>query len=298
MKKLIAIFSLLLLAGCSEPMNTVSESMPLGDIKQEKEIMKQTVHVYSLKQNSQGTIFKWDNRDKWAIVPASVVVSHPKALIETSTGQLLEGTITSLNADLNIAIVHFRNSAVLEQKKLDKDTISNAFSTFNDENEEVKLSAAQLDEILSIKTKTGVPFDERTEARNKLQNYPILIQAEENKIETYEKETFIFDRDAVQLKMNEFIEQYNSYVNKKENILLSMIANDDVKQVFLDWEVYGEAYTFFEPEVTSISFEGFLYRGIFKAKMGKEKPQDVQVAVAFMKENETYRIVTFAISEM
>ena len=115
MKKLLILASLLVLTACSEPMDTVSESMPKGEIKQEKEMMKNTVHVYSLTQNSEGTIIHWKDRDKWLIVPASVVVEHPKALIETSNGQLLEGTITYINKETNTAIVHFRNSAILKE---------------------------------------------------------------------------------------------------------------------------------------------------------------------------------------
>ena len=87
MKKLLILGSLLFLTACSEPMDTVSDSMPKGEIKQEKEIMTQAVHVYSLTQNSEGTIIHWDERDKWLIVPASVVVEHPKALVETSKVQ-------------------------------------------------------------------------------------------------------------------------------------------------------------------------------------------------------------------
>lgn len=297
MRKLLMLASLLVLTACSEPMDTVSESMPMGEIKQEKESMKNTVHVFSLTQNSEGTIIQWKDRDKWVIVPASVVVEHPKALIETSNGQQLEGTVTYINQELNTAILHFRNSAKLEKKKLDLEEVSKAYKSFNAEKEEVTLNTVQMKEIVSNLSNKEVPFEERAEARAYLQAYPITIAKEENKIKSYDKGTFSFDRDAIQLQVNEFINQYNAYVNKEENNLLSMIANDNVKNIFLEWEEFGEKFTFFEPEVTSISYEGFLYRGQFKTNMGEKDAKEVTVALAFMKENETYRIVTFAISE-
>ena len=297
MKKLLILASLLFLTACSEPMDSVSDSMPMGEIKQEKEIMKKAVHIYSLTQNSEGTIIHWNERDKWLIVPASVVVEHPKALVETSNGQLLEGTVTYINTELNTAIVHFRNSAILEEKKLNLNDASKTYKTFSGEDKEITLTVAQIEELVSTLSNKGVSFDERIEARALLQTYPPFIAKQVNKIENYEKETFSFDRDVIQLQVNEFIKQYNAYVNEQENTLLSMIANDEVKKIFLEWEEYGEKFTFFEPEVTSISYEGFLYRGQFQTKMGEKDPKEVNVALAFMKENETYRIVTFAIGE-
>jgi hypothetical protein len=297
MKKLLVLASLLFLTACSEPLDTVSDSMPMGEIKQEKEIMKKAVHIYSLTQNSEGTIIHWDERDKWLIVPASVVVEHPKALVETSNGQLLEGTVTYIDTELNTAIVHFRNSAILEEKKLDLNEASKTYKTFSVEDKEITLTVAQMEAFIQSLNNKGVPFEERTEARAQLQAFPSLIAKPDNKIENYEKETFSFDRDAIQLQVNEFVKQYNAYVNEQENALFSMIANDEVKKIFLEWEAFGEKFTFFEPEVTSISYEGFLYRGQFQTKMGEKDPKEVNVALAFMKENETYRIVTFAISE-
>ena len=84
MKKWIVFLFTIFLMGCSEPVSNVYESTSQKESDQQRVQMDVKVHVYSLEQNNEGYIIKWDDRDKWVITNASVVYQHPKALIETS----------------------------------------------------------------------------------------------------------------------------------------------------------------------------------------------------------------------
>ena len=276
MKKWI-IFSLsVLLIGCSEPVSTVYESTTKEDREQLREQMDVKVHVYSLEQNNVGYVIKWDERDKWIITNASVVYQHPKALIETSNNQLLEGEVVYSDTDMNIAVIHFRNSAdvLLEQYTDSLFNVTNGvptkFISYDKANKPITIEETKISNLSQKITKEPLSFDERIKARKQLESFPKIVVNDDNKIDTYEKSTFLFDQDQIHIAANDFFDQYSAFVNGQPSTILEMIANDRLQTVFYEWEEYGEKYTFGEVNITSIYYSNFQYIVQFETKMGSE----------------------------
>ena len=277
MKKWI-IFSLsVLLIGCSEPVSTVYESTTKEEREQLREQMDVKVHVYSLEQNNVGYVIKWDERDKWIITNASVVYQHPKALIETSNNQLLEGEVVYSDTDMNIALLHFRNSAdvLFEEQYTDSyfnvsNGVPTEFISYDKDNKPLTIQETTLTNLIQIVTKEPLTFEERIAARKQLESFPKIVLNDENKIDTYEKSTFLFDQDQIHLAANEFFNQYAAFVNEQPSTLLEIIANDRLQSVFYEWKDFGETYSFGEVNITSIRYSNFQYIVQFETIMGSE----------------------------
>ncbi len=277
MKKWMLFFLTALLIGCSEPVSTVYESTSKQEKEQQREQMDIKVHVYSLEQNNAGYIIKWDNRDKWIITNASVVYQHPKVLIETSNNQLLEGDVVYSDIDTNSAVIHFRNSAdvLLEEQYTDMrykmtNGVPKEFVSFNKENIPLTINEATISTLINIVGKKSLSFDERMIIREQLQNFPKIAAYEENKIDTYEKST-LFDEDEIHLTANLFFEQYNAFVYEKSSTIKEMVANDQLQNVFSEWEVFGATYAFGDVKITTIESANFQYIVHFESTMDNEK---------------------------
>ncbi len=277
MKKWIIFLFAALLTGCSEPVSTVYESASQEEKEKQREQMDVKVHVYSLEQNNAGYIIKWDERDKWVMTNASVVYQHPKALIETSNNQLLEGEVVFIDIESNIAVLHFRNSAdVLLQQYTDtlfkvSSGVPKQFISFDKENTPLTINEATIANLVKKVKKKPLPFDKRMDAREQLQSFPKIMLKKENKIETYEKATFSFDQDRIHLAANLFFEQYNAFVNEKPSTIFEIIANDQLRDVFSEWEVFGETYAFGDVNISMIQTANFQYIVQFVSTMDNEK---------------------------
>lgn len=296
MKKIFVLISLILLAGCSSPLDTVKDVIPSANEETQQETMDAKVHLYSLTQNAEGYVIAWDERNKWAIVPASVIVSHPKVLVETSNGQLLEGTVTLIDIEHNEAIVHFRNSAVFKAET-DLSNVAKVYVTYDMNGEKVSVDSKLLEQYVENLSKDELSFEQRAEAREALKNYVPIVARSENKVETYDKQTFSFDRDALQILMNEFIKEYNAYVTEQESTLLAMFANDALKEIFVSRDAYGNEFTLNKSNVKGLSYEGYLYKATFDAEMGVDDPVNVSVQIIFSLIENKYKIVTLSINK-
>jgi len=303
MKKWI-IFSLsVLLIGCSEPVSTVYESTTKEEREQLREHMDVKVHVYSLEQNNVGYVIKWDERDKWIITNASVVYQHPKALIETSNNQLLEGEVVYSDTNLNIAVLHFRNSADVLFEEQYNDSVFNfsngvptKFISYDKANKPITIEETTISNLTQQVTKEPLSFEERITARKQLESFPEIVVNDENKIDTYEKSTFLFDQDQIHLAANEFFNQYSAFVNGQPSTLLEMIANDRLQTVFYEWEEFGETYTFGEVNITSIQNTNFQYIVRFETKMGSENVE-ISGTLYFTQINDELFVTSFVFKE-
>lgn len=297
MKKWI-LLTVLLLAGCSEPVSKVYDS-PDEKTETKKEQMDIAVNVYSLEQNSKGYVVKVDKRDKWILTEASAVYQHPKVLIVTSSGQQLEGTVIRLNTQQNMAILHFRNSAevklenyrdeqfVLEDGKL------TAFNSFDVEGQPITVPAEVLQAFVGEAKKVGLTFDERNEARQQLELYPkVLVQAE-NLIDSYEKATFNFDRDAIEQYTHQFMQQYNYYVNKEQNEFLPIIGSDALRRVFEAWESYGEQYRIGKLEVSDIQYSNYQYIVQFTGLLNYDEQQMLSMTLHIIEVDGVFKVISF-----
>lgn len=301
MKKWIVILFSIFLIGCSEPVSTVYESTSKKEREQTREQMDVKVHVYSLEQNNTGYIIKWDERDKWVITNASVVYQHPKALIETSNNQLLEGDVVYSDIESNIAVIHFRNSAdVLLEHYSDltfnmSDGIPKEFISFNKENIPLTVNEATIDKLITKIGKDPLAFDQRMNVREDLQNFPKIALLKENKIDTYEKST-LFDEDRIRLAANLFFEQYNAFLFEQSSTIMDMIANDQLRNVFYDWEVFGDTYAFEEINITAIYYSNFQYNVHFESSMNNKR-LNIVGSLNFTQINEKLLVTSFVFNE-
>lgn len=301
MKKWIVILFSIFLIGCSEPVSTVYESTSKKEREQTREQMNVKVHVYSLEQNNTGYIIKWDERDKWVITNASVVYQHPKALIETSNNQLLEGDVVYSDIESNIAVIHFRNSAdVLLEHYSDltfnmSDGIPKEFISFNKENIPLTVNEATIDKLITKIGKDPLAFDQRMNVREDLQNFPKIALLKENKINTYEKST-LFDEDRIRLAANLFFEQYNAFLFEQSSTIMDMIANDQLRNVFYDWEVFGDTYAFEEINITAIYYSNFQYNVHFESSMNNKR-LNIVGSLNFTQINEKLLVTSFVFNE-
>lgn len=303
MKKWIVILIVALLTGCSEPVSTAYKSASHEKQEKQREQMDVKVHVYSLEQNNAGYIIKWDERDKWVITNASVVYQHPKALIETSNNQLLEGDIVYIDIESNIAVLHFRNSAdVLLKQYTDtlfkvSSGVPKQFISFDKGNTPLTINEATITNLAKKIGKDPLPFDERMDARVQLQSFPKMNVNEENKIETYEKPTFSFDQDRIQLAANTFFEQYDAFLHEKPSTIFEIIANDQLRDVFSEWEVFGETYAFDNVKVTSIQYANFQYIAQFESTMNTDKVK-IAGTLYFTQMNDELFVTSFVFNEI
>ena len=303
MKKWMIFLLVVFLTGCSEPVSTVYESTTQDAREQQREQIDVKVHVYSLEQNNAGYIIKWNKRDKWVITNASVVYQHPKALIETSNNQLLEGDVVDIDSELNIAIIHFRNSAdvLLEQFTDSSFKLSSGvpkeFISFNIDNTPLTINEATIGLLVENVVKDPLLFDKRMIAREQLQSFPKIVRNEENKINTYEKSTFLFDQDQIHLAANTFFEQYNAFVYEQPSTILDMIANDQLRKVFDEWEVYGETYAFGDVKIMMIQNANFQYIVQFESTMGKDKVK-ITGTLYFTQMNNDLFVTSFVFNEL
>lgn len=297
MKKWI-LLTVLLLAGCSEPVSKVYDS-PDDKTETKKEQMDIAVNVYSLEQNSKGYVVKVDKRDKWILTEASAVYQHPKVLIETSTGQQLEGTVIRLDTQQNMAILHFRNSAQVklenyrdEQFVLEDGQLT-AFNSFDAEGQQVTVPTEVLQAFVGGAKKAGLTFDERNEARQQLELYPKVTVQAENLIDSYEKATFNFDRDAIEQYTHQFMQQYNYYVNKEQNDFLTRIGSDGLRRVFEAWESYGEQYRIGKLEVSDIQYANYQYIVQFTGLLNFDKQQMLSMGLHIIEVDGVFKVISF-----
>lgn len=297
MKKWI-LLTVLLLAGCSEPVSKVYDS-PVDKAETKKEQMDIAVNVYSLEQNSKGYVVKVDERDKWILTEASAVYQHPKVLIETSSGQQLEGTVIKLDTQRNMAILHFRNSAEVklenysEEQFLLEDGQLTAFHSFDAEGQPITVSAEDLQAFVGEAKKVGLTFEERNEARQLLERYPKVMVQADNLIESYEKATFNFDRDAIEQYTHQFMQQYNYYVNKERNDFLPIIGSDALREIFEAWESYGEQYRIGEIEVSGIQYANYQYIVQFTGLLNFDKQQMLSMTLHIIEVDGVFKVISF-----
>lgn len=297
MKKWILLL-VLLLAGCSEPVSKVYDS-PDDKTETKKEQMDIAVNVYSLEQNSKGYVVKVDKRDKWILTEASAVYQHPNVLIETSSGQQLEGTVVRLDTKQNMAILHFRNSAEVklenyrnEQFVLEDGQLT-AFHSFDAEGQQVTVPAEVLQAFVGEAKKVGLTFGERNEARQQLELYPKVAVQAENLIDSYEKATFNFDRDAIEQYTHQFMQQYNYYVNKERNEFLPIIGSDALRRIFEAWESYGEQYRIGEIEVSGIQYANYQYIVQFTGLLNDDEQQMLSMSLHIIEVDGVFKVISF-----
>lgn len=250
MKKLMGLVAIALLTGCQDEDNrAVSYTMPPSiEEKADVETVRPSVIVYGLESVTNGFILKVDERDKWLVTIASAVSHHPNALIETAEGQLVRGTVVAIDAVHNIAIVKFRNSAMIEPFTLAEEaagehgkigvaaltddfqlTNITSFVREGGQDEPIIVSPIAIKELLQQALNEPLAWQERAELAKDLQQLPPIGTERVNKIDTYDKETFLYNSDTLLVTVQQFHEQLMQYMKTKDASLIDeMIYSDDL----------------------------------------------------------------------
>lgn len=252
-KQLIGLAALLFLAGCQEEDNRfLTYTMP-PTIEQEEEIVetaRPSVIVYGIESVTNGFIIKVDERDKWLVTVASAVSHHPNALIETSEGQLLRANVEAIDTEHNIAILKFRNSAHIEpftlaiepDETVGKVGVANLTDTLELKNITSVVQQGGQEALIIVPPKTigalletsleePLTWEKRAELSQSLQSLSPIGAERVNKVDTYEKETFLYNSDDLMLTVQQFHEQLTSYMKTKDRALIEpFIYSDDLLQ--------------------------------------------------------------------
>lgn len=231
MKRLI-ILCLLLLTGCSEGgfesvSQVIPESKPI-----EQETMEAHVKIYSVAGSTDGVVFSVEDRDKWIVTEASIFRDHPKALIETSAGQQVEGELQAFNIEKNIAIVHMRNSAKT--------------AAVEQENQQFLEDMLQSEKLTST---DRYKLHEAFKDVNVPEKYDVKV------IEEYDKPTFTYNPDAIEHFIYTFNTAYNQYVKSGDFSFIDTYILSDLLKDALQKE---EARLLIEDlKVTDLGQSGF-----------------------------------------
>lgn len=254
MKKILLIGALLLLTGCSDSQSvftTYEQNESKESTKGEKEeIVLPEVVVHSPNGNSNGYVVRVDKNKKYIATVASSVSTHPRALIETSTGQIVEGEVIGVNKEANIAILFTKLTAPIEAFTLNvsvekEPSLQVSEAMINDDNELLAITSIvnsgtgfiknnvpsnAIESLLKSAMKTPISYEERIELKEYFASYPKVMVADENIIETYDKETFSYNPDELLLFINDFHKSLNRYFEtKNDSDLSSFVASDDLK---------------------------------------------------------------------
>lgn len=249
--KILSLAAVVLLTGCQDEENRfITYTMPASVEETETvtETVRPSVIVYGMESVTNGFIIEVDERDKWLVTIASAVSHHPNALIETAEGQLLRATVEALDPVHNIAILKFRNSAVVEPFILaekmsgeaneigvaaitgDKQLTNLVSHVLRDEQEQSILVEPQvIQALLTQALEKPLKWQERAQLSQSLQQLAPIGTDKVNKIETYEKDVFLYNPDELMLKVLVFHEQLTNYMKMKDRAILEpFVYSDDL----------------------------------------------------------------------
>lgn len=252
MKKLwVSLVVAGLLAGCQEEDNrAVSYTLPPSAEKEVvEELVRPSVIVHGVESVTNGFIVKVEERDKWLVTIASAVSHHPNALIETSGGQLLRATVQAVDEEQNIAILKFRNSAAIEPFGFAPDyeettagnvgvagitealQITSLTSMALEAGEEIPrvVQPSQIEALLQQALDKPIKWQERAEIAERLQKFSPIGDASKNKMDIYEKDTFLYNPDELMLFVLDFHASLQTYLETKNVAgIQDVIYSDDL----------------------------------------------------------------------
>lgn len=221
MRKFFLLFVVVLLAACSDYSSDskwVGQSLPNKE-KEQPVVMDGKVTIYTPTTNTVGYVIKQQERDKWILVNAEQIASHPYSLVHEEF--LTLGETYAIDVAHNIAIVHIRNSFDYSIEEL-----STFKTTKNDK--EIIATKEQIDALVNAAVEQKINWQQRLQKNNEL-----LQQATQQPIENfttyYSKNIFAYNEDELKQAAMDFIEQLNIYIREKdEDVILKFIHSDDV----------------------------------------------------------------------
>lgn len=273
MRKIFLFFIVLLLAACSNysaESKWVAQSLPTKE-KEQPVTFNGKVNIYTPTTNTFGYVIKQQERDKWILVNAQQIASHPYSLVHEEILNL--GETYAIDVENNIAIVQIRNSF---------DYTIAEISTFKTtkNNKEIIASKEQIDALLNEAIEKKINWQQRLQKNNELL-HQTTVQPIDNFTKYYSKNVFTFNEDELKQAAIDFITELNKYVHEKEeNLLLESIHSDDVlhELQFMNSEINGF-------EIKEARKEGMYY---FVNGMDQQKKD---IRLTFVNDQQKYRLI-------
>ena len=272
MQKLFLLM-VLFLAGCAdkgEESKWVGEALPNKPIEETK-VLESQVAIYTSTSNTTGYVIKQENRDKWLLVNAEQVASHPYSLVHNDLLNL--GETYAIDVEHNIAIIHIRNSY---------DYLVEPISTFETKRNEKEVIAEKqhIDTLLNEAVNQKIHWQERLQKNNEL-----LVDSQQQPIENftsyYNKNIFNYNEDNLKAAAVNVIEHLNRFVNDRDEVALTnLIQPDDLLQ-----EVRYLANSINEFEIKEARKDGFYY---FVNGIDEEKND---IRLTFIKVEQQFKLI-------
>lgn len=272
MRKLFLLM-VLFLAGCAdkaEESKWVGDALPNEPLEEVK-MQESKAPIYTPTSNTVGYVIKQQKRDKWLLVNAEQVASHPYSLVHHDL--LTLGETSAIDVEHNIAIIHIRNSY---------DYLIEDISTFETKlNEEDIIAKKQhIEALLNKAVNQKMHWQERLQKNKQLVEVS-KQQPIENFTSYYNKNIFTYNVDYLKAAAINFIEQLNQFVDKREEILLThLIRSDDLLQ-----EIQYLATSIKGFEIKEARKDGFYYfvNGI------DDRKNDIRLT--FIKEDQQFKLI-------
>ncbi|WP_339216623.1 hypothetical protein [Solibacillus sp. FSL W8-0372] len=272
MQKLLLLV-VLFLAGCAdkaEESKWVGEALPNEPIE-EIETLESKVPIYTPTSNAIGYVIKQEKRDKWLLVNAEQVASHPYSLVHNDL--LTLGETYAIDVEHNIAIIHIRNSY---------DYLVEPISTFETKRNEKEVIAEKqhIDTLLNEAINQKIHWQERLQKNNELLE-DSLQQPIENFTSYYNKNIFTYNEDNLKAAAVNLIEHLNQFVNDRDEATLT----DFIQPSVLLQEVQYLAKLINEFEIKEARKDGFYYfvNGI------DDKKNDIRLT--FIKVGQQFKLI-------
>lgn len=250
---------------------------------QDKVVVSPEVTIYGVNDSAKGYVIDVEKNKKWIVTVASSVVGHPKVLVETSTGQVVEGEVVTIDEEHNIAMIFMKLTADIKPYHLSMETVGdvNAEQSIGDAviRDEKKLqgiySVQKVEEqltpnfidsvtIKALLTKSKdepISYEERLASISYFSDFPKVNVRENNIISKYEKQTFTYNPDELYLFLNNFQKSLNQYYENGDLAIVEpYIASDDLlNNIQHIAENHNGTKQFGQLEFTNSVLSDFLY---------------------------------------
>lgn len=267
MKKLFILIFVLLLAACSDKPGDakwVAQTLP-NEEKKEPVVLNGEVAIHSSNTTTSGFVIHQSKRDKWIVVNAQDVASHPNSLIYDENITL--GETEAIDVANNIAIIHIRNGKYYSIEDIHA-------------NKEFAANKDQIDRLLDE------AMEEKMDWRQRLQkNTDLLEHTNQEQIDNftkyYEKNIFTYNSDELKKAGLDFINQLNDSIVKKDHTpLKGYTASDDVVQALQNIKKPIKGY-----QIKDARKEGVYY---FVDGVDEQKEE---VRLTFVQEQQQFKVI-------
>lgn len=272
MRKFILICFVLVLTACSDENDKgtwVAQNIA-NEQPTPTPIYPAQVAVYSPNSSTTGLVIHQKEREKWVLVNAQQVASHPNTLVDQQ--MLTLGEIVAIDVVNNMAMIHIRNSPNYDVKALQPfETTKNGVQH--------TASVAQIEKLLQQAIHEPIDWQQRYEKNTALLK-GLKFTEQENFTTYYRKNNFTYNADALKHAALELIHTLNEAIKSKQyDELNPLISSEDVKQEL----------TYLTKPIEAFDIKEATRKGVYYYVTGIDEAKN-EVRLTFIKD-EHYRLI-------